>query len=60
MASSSKKKLLFFNVGTRLTILERLSKGESGVSLAKMYGVGTYTLNDNKAKKSQLKKFLQN
>lgn len=57
MASSSKKKHTFLNVETKLKILERLSKGESGASLAKIYGVGTSTISDIKAKKAQLEQF---
>lgn len=57
MASSSKKRHTFLNVETKLKILERLSKGESGASLAKIYGVGTSTISDIKVKRSQLEQF---
>lgn len=57
MASSSKKKHTFLTVETKLKILERLGKGESGVSLAKIYGVGTSTISDIKAKRAQVEQF---
>lgn len=58
MASSSKKKHTFLTIETKLKILERLGKGESGVSLAKIYGVGTSTISDIKAKRAQLEQFV--
>ncbi|KAI4469228.1 hypothetical protein MML48_2g00003618 [Holotrichia oblita] len=36
---------------------ERLSKGESGAALAKIYGVGTSAISDIKTKKAQLEQF---
>nr|CAD7392680.1 unnamed protein product [Timema cristinae] len=41
----------------KLEILRRLSKGESGASLAKIYGVGTSTISDIKAEKDSLQRF---
>lgn len=57
MASSLKKTHTFLNVVTKLKILERLLKGKSGVSLAKIYGVGTSTISDIKTKRAQLEQF---
>ncbi|KAJ8866499.1 hypothetical protein PR048_032342 [Dryococelus australis] len=58
MASSSKKKHTFLTVETKLKILERLGKGESEVSLANIYGVGTSTVSDIKSKRVQLEQFV--
>jgi len=58
MASiSKKKKHNFLTVETKLEILARLKKGESGVSLAQIYNVGTSTISDIKAKRVQLEQF---
>ena len=58
MASSlKKKKHTFLTVETNLEILARLKKGESGVSLAQIYNVGTSTISDIKAKRVQLEQF---
>jgi hypothetical protein len=58
MASCSKKrKHTFLTIETKLEILKKLSKGESGASLAKFYGVGTSTISDIKAKKDGIEKF---
>ncbi|KAJ8877374.1 hypothetical protein PR048_021828, partial [Dryococelus australis] len=57
MALSSKKKCTVLTVETKLKILARLGKGESGIYLAKIYGVGTSTIRDVKPKRVQVKQF---
>lgn len=54
---SNKRKHKFLSIEDKLEILRRLSKGESGASLAKIYGVGTSTISDIKAKKDSLQRF---
>ena len=50
-AWSRKKKHIFLSTESKLQILSKLSEGESGTSLAKMYGAGTSTISDIKMKK---------
>nr|CAD7398000.1 unnamed protein product [Timema poppensis] len=54
---SNKRKHTFLSIEDKLEILRKLSKGESCASLAKIYGVGTSTISDIKAKKESLQRF---
>lgn len=54
LARSGKKKHNFLTIEKKIEILEKMSKGESGASLARMYGVGTSTISDLKRKKDSL------
>lgn len=60
MASSSgtlKRKHTFLTIETKIEILNRLEKGESGSSLAKEYGVGKATISDIKKMKNTILNF---
>ncbi|GFX84420.1 jerky-like protein [Trichonephila clavipes] len=53
--SNSKRKRNVLNIETKLEILNRLAKGESGASLAQFYNVGKSTISDiNKSRGSSL------
>lgn len=59
MASSGtlKRKHKFLTIETKLEILNRLERGESGSSLSKHYGVGKATISDIKKKKGSILTF---
>ena len=52
MASTggTKRKHTFLTIEQKLEILNKLAKGESGASLARIYGVGKATISDIKKK----------
>lgn len=59
MASSGtlKRKHKFLTIETKLEILNRLERGESGSSLSKHYGVSKATISDIKKKKGSILTF---
>lgn len=59
MASSSKlkRKHVSLTIKNKVEILDRLEKGESGSSLAKVFGVGKATITDIKKKKNDILNF---
>lgn len=59
MASSSKlkRKHVSLTIQTKVDILNRLEKGESGSSLANAFGVGKATITDIKKKKNEILNF---
>lgn len=59
MASTggTKRKHTFLTIEQKLEILNKLAKGESGASLARIYGVGKATISDIKKSKDGLVKF---
>ena len=59
MASTggTKRKHTFLTIEQKLEILNKLAKGESGASLARIYGVGKATISDIKKSKYGLVKF---
>jgi len=57
MSTVPNRKHKFLSIKDKLNIVQRLSKGENGAFLAKIYGVGTSTISDIKAKKDSLQHF---
>ncbi|XP_069684528.1 protein bric-a-brac 1-like isoform X12 [Periplaneta americana] len=53
-STSLKRKHTTLNIETKVEILNRLQKGESGASLARIYGVGRATIRDLKVKKEAI------
>ncbi|GFV40236.1 jerky-like protein [Trichonephila clavipes] len=57
MASNSKRKRNVLNMETKLEILNRLAKGESGASLAQFYNVEKSTISDIKKTRDTILNF---
>ncbi|PRD35589.1 UNVERIFIED_CONTAM: Jerky-like protein [Trichonephila clavipes] len=57
MASNSKRKRQVLNIETKLEILNRLAKGDSGAALAQFYNVGKSTISDIKKSRETILNF---
>lgn len=57
MTSPAKRKRNVLSIENKITILDRLEKGESGASLAVVYNVGKSTISEIKGNKSKILQF---
>lgn len=58
MSESKKRNHTTLAIESKLQILYRLEKGESGASLARIYGIGKATITDLKNKQQSIQNYI--